>query len=104
MAVNGEAIYGTRPYTSFREGDDIRFTSSKDRHTVYAIALQWPGKTLSTKLVKVDDGATIDMLGIPGKLAWHRSGDAVVIEIPDALEQKRPCEYAWVLRIRNGRN
>jgi alpha-L-fucosidase len=104
MAVNGKAIYGTRPYINFREGEYIRFTRSKDGRTVYAIALQWPGKTLSTKLVKVDDGATIDMLGVPVKLGWHRSGGAVVIEIPEALDQKRPCEYAWVFRIRKSQN
>ena len=104
MSVNGEAIYGTRPYTSFREGDGIRFTRSKDGRTVYLIALEWPGKEIGTKLVKVNDGATIDMLGVAGKLAWHRSGDAVTIEIPAAIEQKRPCEFAWVFRIRNGQN
>jgi alpha-L-fucosidase len=101
MAVNGEAIYATRPYTAFREGDALRFTRSKDGRTIYAIALKWPGKTLSTKLVKVGNGAEINMLGSSAKLGWHRAGDAVVIEIPEALQQHRPCEYAWVFRIRN---
>jgi len=102
MDVNGEAIYATRPCFTFREGDDIRFTSSKDRRTVYVIALKWPGKTLYTRLAKVEDGAVIEMLGAPGTLAWHRERDAVVIEIPETLQQNRPCKYAWVFRIRNG--
>jgi acetylornithine deacetylase/succinyl-diaminopimelate desuccinylase-like protein len=30
MDVHGRAIYGTRPYRTWHEGDDLRFTQSKD--------------------------------------------------------------------------
>jgi alpha-L-fucosidase len=101
MAVNGEAIYATRPYSTFREGDDIRFTRSKDGRTLYAISLKWPGKALRMKLVKMERDTEIELLGNKGKLAWHRDGDAVVIEIPEPVQRRLPCEYAWAFRIRN---
>ncbi len=101
MAVNGEAIYATRPYSTFREGDDIRFTRSKDGRTLYAISLKWPGKALRMKLVKMERETEIELLGNKGKLAWHRDGDAVVIEIPEPVQRRLPCEYAWAFRIRN---
>jgi hypothetical protein len=52
-----------------------------------------------TKPVRLDNGAAIDRLGVLRKFGRHRSGDAMVIEIPEARQQKRPCEYAWVFRI-----
>ena len=62
IAVNGEAIYGTRPWKVFGEGptklgkgrhgglsdtgnykpSDIRFTNPRTARTLYAIALGWP--------------------------------------------------------------
>ena len=64
IGVNGEAIYGTRPWKIFGEGPsraqkgghfnegklkytarDIRFTQSKDGKQLYAIALGWPAPT-----------------------------------------------------------
>ena len=47
LKVNGEAIYATRPRDEFwSEGESIRYTRSKGRMFVYAIALQWPGQEL----------------------------------------------------------
>ena len=37
MFINGDAIYGTRPWVVTNEGD-VWFTRSKNRHTLYAIA------------------------------------------------------------------
>ena len=66
LAVNGEAIYGTRPWKVFGEGptevvegsftdtkrqpftgQDIRFTTRGG--TLYAIALAWPGEQLTIR-------------------------------------------------------
>jgi alpha-L-fucosidase len=62
LSINGEAIYGSRPFGVYGEGptkelknstaknsdiqaytsEDIRFTTSHDGKTLYAIALGWP--------------------------------------------------------------
>src|SRR2546426_10118854 len=61
LSINGEAIYGTRPWKAYGEGptkvaggsfndtkrkpftgEDLRFTTKGD--TLYAIALAWPEK------------------------------------------------------------
>ena len=66
LKVNGEAIYGTRPWAVYGEGptevvggsfndtkrqaftgQDIRFTTKPG--ALYAIALAWPGKTFTVK-------------------------------------------------------
>jgi len=49
LQVNGEAIYGTRPYEGVRwaEGDTVRYTRSKNRSFVYAIMTGWPAARIT---------------------------------------------------------
>jgi alpha-L-fucosidase len=103
LKVNGEAIYGTRPYRVFREGDDVRFTQTKDGTTVYALSLKWPGRTFRLKSVPVAFAARITMLGVPQELSWRREHDQLVMEIPPTLEQHKPCAFAYVFKIVNAR-
>ena len=121
MPANGEAIYGTRPFTVFGEGapdvrgtgnfnegrgrtytaKDIRFTSKGD--VLYAIALAWPedgkltietlaqGKTDYPKQV-----GRVELLGSSGPLPFERQPNGLVVTLPNT----RPNEFAYVLKIR----
>ena len=104
LKVNGEAIYGTRPRPGelWKQGNDLRFTCSKDGRTVYAISMKWPGKTLQVDSLPPAEGSTITMLGIQQPLKWsYDAAKGLVIEIPEGLQEasRRPCEYAWAVRI-----
>jgi alpha-L-fucosidase len=114
LAVNGEAIYGTRPWKIYGEGptqvvggsfkdtaskpftgEDIRFTTKSD--TLYAIALAWPEsgrlvvKSLSTRQVK-----TVRLLGSKAELQWARTPAGLTIDLP----AQKPCDYAFAFQIR----
>jgi alpha-L-fucosidase len=102
LRVNGEAIYATRPWKHYKEGDSIRFTRSKDQKHVYAISLKWPGRELCLKHVKPREGSRIVMLGVRDPLPWHiDSTRGLVVAIPEYLqtERARPCRQAYVLKI-----
>jgi len=104
LKVNGEAIYGTRPREGdlWKEGDDIRFTRSKDGKRIFAIALKWPGERLTLKTLRARPGSTVRMLGFDEPLAWHDNADgALVIEIPAKLQkpENRPCPQAWAFCV-----
>jgi alpha-L-fucosidase len=116
MPANGEAIYGTRPFTVFGEGaedvkgsgnfnekqsraytaEDIRFTTKGD--TLYAFALAWPenGKLQIKTLAKGSDKypkdiAKVELLGAGGgvgKLKFTREDDALKITLPEAQANK----------------
>ena len=113
MPVNGEAIFGTRPWKVFGEGrkiqggafnegslrytaKDIRFTT-KDGN-LYAIALGWPddGKLLVRSLAssagKID---SVVLLGASEPVVWKQAGDGLLVTLPE----KKPCDYAYVLKI-----
>jgi len=118
---NGEAIFGTRPFTVFGEGapdasgtrnfnenrsraytaEDIRFTSKPD--TLYAIALGWPAsgkltiKTLATGSSHYPgDIGRVEMLGAEGALAFTRDPLGLMVSVPN----QKPNDNAWVLKIR----
>jgi len=102
LKVNGEAIYQTRPWTSYHEGEHIYFTRSKDNKYVYAISLRWPGEGFRLTKVHANAGTQIHMLGVPEPLDWKTDGlGGLVIKLPEKLQRQtnRPCEQAWVLRI-----
>ncbi|MEM3193796.1 MAG: alpha-L-fucosidase, partial [Candidatus Bathyarchaeia archaeon] len=118
LKVNGEAIYGSRPWIVYGEGPakvvggefreeagepfsgrDIRFTSQGD--TLYAILLDWPGdeaniKSLSTILkLYPEEVGSVEMLGVEGQLQWTRGEDGLRVKMPE----KRPCDHAYTLKI-----
>jgi len=118
LAMNGEAIYGTRPFTVFGEGPtpviDGAFSDSKSQpftgrdfrfttkgKALYAIALDWPGPEAVIRSLG-SEGAlkgrtikSIRMLGSDEKLKWKQSAGELQIASPS----QKPGEYAFVYRI-----
>jgi alpha-L-fucosidase len=99
LRINSEAIYKTRPWNVFREGEGIRFTRSKDGRYVYPIVLKWPGKTLELRSVRAVEGSEIALLGVKGSLRWHQNKEGLVIEIPQNVEKNKPCDQAYAFKI-----
>ena len=115
MPVNGEAIFGTRPWSVFGEGPskvkkgggfnedklkytarDIRFTTKGG--TLYALALGWPEdgrlvvKSLATSAGKVSN---VTLLGYNGKLNWKQTDEGLVVEMP----AHKPCDHVFSLKV-----
>jgi alpha-L-fucosidase len=120
IPANGEAIYGTRPFTVFGEGppdvrgsgnfnentarpytaEDIRFTTRGT--TLYAFALGWPPdgrlriKTLARGGVYPGPIGRVTLLGSDARpLAFTREADALVITLPE----RRPTEFVATFKI-----
>ena len=117
LKINGEAIYETRPWTTFGEGptevegkkqdekdnvytaQDIRFTTKGD--ILYAIVLDWPQdeqltiKTLDSKNSTLKKIRSIVLLGHQGRLKWSQDENGLTIRLPEA----KPCEHAFVFKI-----
>jgi alpha-L-fucosidase len=118
LALNGEAIYNTRPWKRFGEGptevsegsftdtkrspftgEDIRFTTRGE--TLYAIALAWPGPQMTVRSLAPATGLLdrpprhVTLLGYEGALTWRRTEKGLVVDLP----AQPPCEHAFVLKI-----
>lgn len=113
LQINGEAVYGTRPWKVFGEGPteviegsfkdtkraaftgrDIRFTAKND--ALYAIALDWPGEQLVLESLRDEPVGSVHLLGHDGELAWSRDERGLIVTFPE----RRPCEHAFALKIR----
>ncbi|TSE07399.1 alpha-L-fucosidase [Aquimarina algiphila] len=120
LKVNGDAIYGTRPWTIFGEGPtrlpegghkvekikiaytntDIRFTKKSDKE-IYAIVLDAPKdeiiiKSLTTQIGLLNSKIkNIQLLGSDEKIKWERNERGLVITVP----KKLPTPYAHSFKI-----
>jgi alpha-L-fucosidase len=113
MKVNGQAIYGTRPWLVYGEGPakvkggafkedfgfsakDIRFTTKGE--TLYAFALGWPegGKMCVRSLAQPAGHITgVKLLGYRGKVRWEQTPEALVVTLPE----KPVSDLACTLKI-----
>jgi alpha-L-fucosidase len=97
LKVNGEAIYATHARKQYKEGDQVRFTVSKDGMYTYAIITGHKDYKVLLQSVKPAAGSKVRMLGVKSPLPWKMVGDQVEIQLP----LKLPTDYAWVLKIQN---
>jgi len=93
MAVNSEAVYGTRAIAPYVEGP-VRFTSKGT--TINAIILadagaERPPATITLSSLRPAAGSTVRLLGVEQPLSWHMTATGAEISLPDVL----PCEHAW---------
>ncbi len=112
--LNGEAIYGTRPWRVFGEGptqvisghmkerdqqpftaQDIRFTRKGE--TLYSICLGWPEREWKIESLRLGQGRVkaVSMLGSKERISWAQRADGLVVRVPS----RKPCEHAYTLRI-----
>lgn len=117
LKVNGEAIYGTAPWTVYGEGpnkvvggsfndtktsawtgEDFRFTV-KDGN-LYAIEMAWPEKGKAViRTLATGSGIPVDavtLLGAQGALEFRQEADGLHITLPP----RPPGDFAFVYRIR----
>lgn len=97
LKINGEAIYATRTYEPWREGESVFYTRSKDWRRVYAICTQWPGRELRLESVPPRAGLQVSLLGSDTPLTWRGEGKGLVVELPAGA--RRPCRFAWSFKF-----
>ncbi|ELU15522.1 hypothetical protein CAPTEDRAFT_221178 [Capitella teleta] len=105
MKVNGEAIYGSKPWT--HQNDTITpavwYTSQKSgsETTVYAILLKWPeADVLHLGAATPSPHTTVSLLGYHGNnFKWAKSSTGMQVQIPAIPFNKMPCDAAWVLKL-----
>jgi alpha-L-fucosidase len=115
IRINGEGVFGTRPWQTATEGpssvvisgfredpvewtaEDFRFTANGD--VVYAFIMQWPegGATTVRRLAAGQSPpvAGVDLLG-SGPVRFEQTARALRIFLPE----RKPCDYAQCLRVR----
>jgi alpha-L-fucosidase len=99
IKINGDAIYGTRMYTVFGEGDSIHFTQSKDKKTQFIFLSAFPDNKVILTKIPFKKNAKVQMLGSDKKLSWKKTSQGIEINIPASL--KTSGNYVWVLKVQS---
>ncbi len=117
LNVNGDAIYGTRPWRTYGEGptkvaagsfhdtdtahytpEDFRFTSKAA--ALYVIGLAWPANEEAVirslaATVGSQSVQSVSLLGSDAKLKFQQRPDGLHVALP----AQPPTKYAYVLRL-----
>jgi alpha-L-fucosidase len=100
LSVNGEAIYGTRPWSVYGEGPtreeigswtnsdgkyqfksgDIRFT--RKGNILYAIMLEWPDTKITINSLKGIKINKLSMLGSDENIQWRQVTNGLTVSLP----------------------
>lgn len=123
LALNGEAIYSTRPWVKFGEGvtnvvdgahandaekhrkdftkNDVRFTKSKDDRTLYAVLMAWPGDNKEITIRSVNqqnypfEVTKVSLLGSTSDIQFTQTKDGLKLKLPASS----PSKFAQVIKI-----
>jgi alpha-L-fucosidase len=117
LNVNGDAIYGTRPWRSYGEGptkvaagsfhdtdtthytpEDFRFTTKAG--ALYVIGFAWPAKGEAViRSLAATPGSqsvqSVSLLGSEAKPTFQQRPDGLHVQLPT----QPPAKYAYVLRL-----
>jgi alpha-L-fucosidase len=118
LDVNGESIYGTRPWKIYGEGPtesasgsfsdqkkpftakDIRFTTKGE--ILYAIAMGLPATNTEIKALGQKSGngiiASIDLVGSTEKVSWSQGAQALVIQPSKNYPSENAVTYKIVFK------
>ena len=91
LKINGEGIYATRTREGelWHEGENVRFTRSKDNKIIYAHCLQWLGEKLVLKTVEPKKDSEIIFLGSKKSLKWTYSKiNGLEISVPADIKNQ----------------
>lgn len=98
MNLNGEAIYNSRKYSSFSEGDYIRYTQSKDGKTVYVFFFNEPNPVVTLTNLPFQKGMKAVMLGSSkAKLQLSNIELGTKVIIPKGAAEK--LKNVWVIKV-----
>jgi len=98
LGQNGDAIYGTHPWTRAEgktsDGVDVRFTQKSS--TLYVTLMgEVKGPAVTVTSIKLKPGTKVRLLGYAKPLQWSQVGEDAKVMLPSSL----PGKYAYVLGI-----
>ncbi len=95
LASGGDAHGLQAVYRSERQ----TLVYTRNHGNLYAIALEWPGRSLVLHVPRPPQSTVVEMLGREGPLPWSWSDGLLHIDLSDVGAGELPSCYAWTFRI-----
>lgn len=103
LKVNGEAIYGTRPWrekAQKKPGKEKGIYYTRKGKDLYVLCTSWPEQPVVIDGLKPTSKTTVTMLGLNKQVEWRVKDSKVVIQPPSITPAQAPCQYAYVFKLR----
>jgi alpha-L-fucosidase len=103
LKINGEAIYGTRPYIMNKENERINPETNrtvfftKKNNDLYVICLDWPEEKIVLNGLKTRNKVNARLLGTDSSVLIKNTGDDMVIVPPQLSPDKHQIAYVFKL-------
>ena len=104
LAINGEAIYGTRSWTTgwgssagAEPPQDLRFT--QEGPNLYAHSMEWPEGEVRIEGLEDSAVLSVELLGFEGPIEWRQEGSSLYFSPPLMSPAAMPSPYAYVFKI-----
>jgi alpha-L-fucosidase len=100
MKVNGEAIYGTRAISPYKEGQ-VCITKKGDNTLYLYYMADENGKMpaeIGMSTFSLPANTRLKMVGTNTFLKWKKSGNGFKIVIPEKIGKTPPSDYVWVIK------
>ena len=98
LEINGEAIYGTIT-NRVSQTEDIKFTLSKDKKTLFAFVERFPAKELVIKGVNAVGEKPIQCFGYNKTLKWENQGSDLIVQVDHSFIDDFQSPPLYVLKI-----
>ncbi|XP_048236584.1 alpha-L-fucosidase-like isoform X1 [Haliotis rufescens] len=103
LKVNGEAIYGSKPWSHQNDTVTPRVWYTQNEGFVYAIIFSWPTGTMNNLVLSAPvptTSTTVTLLGYMGQFTWDkRSSGGMTINVPAIPVNQMPCQWGWVFKL-----
>lgn len=97
LNVNGEAIYKTRMYEVYGEGEQVRYTRSADGKSVYVFVMDSSKSEVALEKLTISDSATPVILGNAEPILWKKANKGLVFSLTES--QKKAANNILVIKV-----
>ncbi len=103
LKVNGEAIYGTRPFMMKKESEGINSEANKTifftkkNNDLYVICLDWPQGRIVLKDLSTGNKMNVRLLGTDSSVLVRKTGNDLVITPPALSPDDHQLAYVFKL-------
>ncbi len=102
LKVNGEAIYGTRPWdTPIPDGADSTLFYTTKGKDLYVICTRWPQEPVVVPGIR--GAGKVSLLGNSQPVKAKVRDGKLIIFPPTLNPAANPCDYAWVFSVQDAR-